>query len=44
MGLPLNEPELLEAVNGIIAEVNEQGLYAGWYDEYLQYARDMGIN
>ena len=44
VGLPLNEPELLEGVDEIIAEVNEQGLYAGWYDEYLQYARDMGIN
>ena len=44
IGLPKGEDELLERINGIIAEVREQGLYDEWYREYTEYARQLGVN
>ena len=37
------EDELLEAVNGIIAEVNESGLYSQWTEEARALAESLGI-
>ncbi len=38
------ETELIEAVNEIIKEVNEKGLYAQWEKEAKELARSMGID
>ncbi len=38
------ETELIEAVNDIIDEVNEQGLYAQWKDEATELAKSLGIS
>ena len=37
------EDELLEAVNEIIEEVNEQGLYLEWKAEATELAKSLGI-
>lgn len=37
------EDELLEALNGIIAEVNESGLYSQWTEEARALAESLGI-
>lgn len=43
IGIPKGETELLEAVNAIIDDVTEQGLYTKWYQEYKEYARSLGL-
>ena len=35
--------ELIEAVNEVLREVNENGQYKAWYDEYSDYAKSLGI-
>ena len=43
IGIPLGEDELTDKVNEIIDEVVESGAYAQWYDEYGEYARELGL-
>lgn len=38
------ETELIEAVNEIIEEVNEKGLYSQWKDEATELAKSLGID
>lgn len=38
------EDELIEAINEIIAEVNESGIYTQWRDEAQALAEKLGIN
>ncbi len=38
------ETELIEAINKIIAEVNEKGLYQQWKDEATELAKSLGID
>lgn len=40
-GIPLGEPELLEFLNEIIAEVNEKGLFHEWIDKAVQISNEM---
>ncbi|HIU87667.1 MAG TPA: transporter substrate-binding domain-containing protein [Candidatus Avilachnospira avistercoris] len=37
------EDELLEAINEVLAEVNESGIYQQWTDEALELATSLGI-
>ncbi len=37
------ETELIEAINEIIDEVNEKGLYQQWKDEATELAKSLGI-
>ena len=41
--VPKGEDELLEAINEIIAEVNELGIYQEWVDEGIELATSLGI-
>lgn len=41
--MPKGETELLDAVNEIIDEVVESGIYDEWYDEYEEYAKSLGL-
>lgn len=41
--VPKGEDELLEALNEIIAEVNEKGLYQQWVEEATELATSLGI-
>lgn len=43
IGIKKGEKELLEAVNEIISEVNEKGLYEEWKDEAVELANSLGI-
>lgn len=43
IGIRKGEDELTQAVNDIIDEVVESGVYAQWYDEYSEYARSLGL-
>ncbi|MBQ6355528.1 MAG: amino acid ABC transporter substrate-binding protein [Solobacterium sp.] len=43
IGAPKGETELIEAVNEVLREVNENGQYKAWYDEYAEYAKSLGI-
>ena len=43
IGVAKGETELMAEVNRIIAEVREEGLYNQWYEEYTDYARNLGI-
>lgn len=43
IGAPKGETELIEAVNEVLKEVNENGQYKAWYDEYTEYAKELGI-
>lgn len=43
VGIPKGETELVEAINEIIKEVKELGLYKQWEDEYTAYAESLGI-
>lgn len=43
-GIKKGEPELLEAVNAAIAEVNEKGLYNQWTEEATELANSLGID
>lgn len=42
--MPKGETELAEAINAILAEVNEQGLYKVWNDEATELAKSLGID
>ena len=37
------EEELMEAINEIIKEVNEKGLYADWNNEATELAKSLGL-
>ena len=41
--VPKGEDELLEAINEIIAEVNESGIYAQWMEESIELATSLGL-
>ncbi len=43
IGIRKGEDELTDAVNAIIDEVVESGIYAQWYDEYSEYAAGLGL-
>lgn len=43
IGMPKGETELCEKINEIIAEVEGTGIYSGWYEEYKEYARSLGL-
>ena len=43
IGIPKGETELLDAVNEIIDEVVESGIYDEWYDSYEEYAKSLGL-
>ena len=43
IGIKKGETELLNAVNEIISEVTESGVYEEWYEEYSKYAGSLGI-
>lgn len=43
MMVPKGETELMEAINEIIVEVNEKGLYDEWVEEYTALAASLGI-
>ena len=43
VGVPKDEPELLEVVNKVIADLLESGEYEQWYKEYQEYAAGLGI-
>ncbi|HAX73617.1 MAG TPA: ABC transporter substrate-binding protein [Firmicutes bacterium] len=44
VGIPKGETELVDAINEIIDEVIENGLYQQWVEEYTTYAESLGIN
>lgn len=44
IGAPKGEVELIEVVNEVLAEMNESGQYATWYQEYADYAKQLGID
>lgn len=44
LGVPKGETELIEFVNGVIAELLESGEYEQWYNEYKEYAATLGID
>ena len=44
IGIKKGEKELLEAINKVIAEVNEKGLYEQWKDEAVELAHSLGID
>ena len=43
LAAPKGETELIEKMNEIIAEINEQGLFAQWMDEAIARALELGI-
>jgi len=43
LAAPKGETELIEAMNVIIAEINDQGLFAQWMDEAIARALELGI-
>lgn len=43
VGAPKGETELIEFVNEIIKEVNESGQYEKWFQEYAEYAAQLGL-
>ena len=43
IGIVKGETELVEAINEIIQEVKEQGLYQQWEEAYIAYAKSLGI-
>ena len=44
IGMKKGETQLRDAVNEIIAQMTEEGLYKEWYQEYSDYAASLGIN
>ena len=44
VAVPKGEDELLAAINDIIDEVMEKGLYKQWYDENLELAKSIGLD
>lgn len=43
IGITKGETALLDKINEIIDEVVESGLYDEWYEEYTEYAKNLGI-
>jgi len=43
IGMPPGEPELLAKINEIIDEVIASGIYEAWYEEYTEYAKNLGV-
>lgn len=43
IGIPKGETELVEAINKIVDEVKESGLYKQWEEEYSDYAKTLGV-
>ncbi len=43
IGMQKGEDELTAAINEIIDEIIESGVYAQWYDEYKLYAESLGL-
>lgn len=43
IGMPLGEDELTAKINEIIDEVVDAGIYDQWYDEYSDYASNLGL-
>lgn len=43
VGMPKGETELVEAINKIVDEVKESGLYKQWEAEYSDYAKTLGV-
>lgn len=43
IGIPKGETELVEAINNIVDEVKESGLYKQWEEEYNDYAKTLGV-
>ncbi|MDB8567942.1 transporter substrate-binding domain-containing protein [Turicibacter sanguinis] len=43
IGIVKGETELVEAINEIIQEVKEQGLYQQWEEAHIAYAKSLGI-
>lgn len=43
IGIPKGQDELTERINEIIDEVVEKDLYNQWYEEYKEYAKQIGI-
>ena len=44
VAVPKGEDELLSAINDIVDEVMDQGLYKKWYDENLELAKSLGLD
>lgn len=44
IALPQGEDELTEFVNSCIAELKESGKINGWYAEYSDYAKSLGVS
>lgn len=44
IGIPKGEDELTGRINEIIDQVLEKDLYNQWYDEYREYAKQIGID
>ena len=41
--VPKGETELIDAINAVLEEVNEQGLYAQWREEATELAKTLGL-
>lgn len=44
MAVPKGETALIEAINEIITEVNEQGMYVKWRQEGIDLAKSLGLD
>lgn len=44
IGVPKGETELIEAINEIVKEVNDKGLYKEWEQYYKEYAKTLGLD
>ena len=43
IALPKGETALLDFINEVVAEIRENGMYEKWYDEFVEYARNIGL-
>lgn len=43
IGIPKGEDALTDRINEIIDKIVDQNLYNEWYDEYTEYAKNLGI-
>lgn len=43
VGIPKGEDELTEFINQCIADLRAEGTIDKWYDEYVEYAKSLGI-
>ena len=41
--VPKGETDLIDAINAVLEEVNEQGLYAQWREEATELAKNLGL-